>query len=64
MLGGAGVLCDDGVENLANELSVLIENPSLRCKLGRQAHEDMKQYSADIIWDKWEKLICELVKNK
>ena len=42
---------------------MLIENLALKCELGRQAHEDMKQYSADIIWDKWEKLICELVNS-
>lgn len=58
-----GILCDDGIESLANKLSLLIENSELRCELGRKAHNDMKQYSADIVWHKWENLISELVEN-
>ena len=58
-----GVLCDDGIESLADKLSLLIENSEMRYELGRKAHEDMRQYSADIVWNKWENLICELVES-
>lgn len=59
--GKTGMLCDDGPEALAETLSKLIENTSLRSELGRQAHMDMKRYAAKIVWDKWEQLIKDMI---
>lgn len=32
--------------------------------MGKNAKEDMKQYSPEVIWDKWEKLIYEVINDK
>ena len=53
-----GILCNDGVENFARGLSILMDSRELRKKLGNKAKEDMKQYKPNRIWDTWEKLIC------
>lgn len=58
-----GFLCDSGVEALSQKLDLLMGNPSLRDTLGKQAREDMKQYSPDIIWKQWEDLMHSVVSN-
>lgn len=55
--GENGLLCDDGVEPLSKALEELMKNRTLRVDMGNKAKESMKQYSADIIWKKWEDLI-------
>lgn len=62
--GRTGFLVDDGVEKLAKGLSKLMENQELRVTMGKVAHESMKQYSAPIIWDKWEKILSLSVKGR
>jgi glycosyltransferase involved in cell wall biosynthesis len=52
-----GLLCDDGAEALGETLLKLMNDHELRQRLGYKAHEDMQAYKADIIWDKWEKLL-------
>ena len=52
-----GLLCDDGPEALGEALLKLMNDQKLRQRLGHKAHEDMQAYRADIIWDKWEKLL-------
>lgn len=57
-----GFLCDDGFDDFAEKMLQLIKDRSLRVELGSRAHESMKQYRAEIIWDKWESLIRGVVK--
>lgn len=57
--GVNGMLVDDGVDDLAARLQMLMSNNEMRIKMGQAAHESMKQYSAKVIWDKWENLIVE-----
>lgn len=58
-----GFLCDNGIEPFADALDKLMGNEKLRVKFGKAAKEDMKQYSPDVIWEKWEKLCNNILKN-
>lgn len=59
--GSNGILTNATSEEFASGLANLIESKNLRCKLGRQAAEDMKSFSGDSIWGDWERLIYNLV---
>lgn len=59
-----GILVDDNIESIARGLALLMENEELRVSLGRQAHEDMKRYSPDIIWSQWENLLDVTVSDR
>lgn len=58
--GVNGFLVDDGVKPLAEKMEILMANKDLRIKMGQAANESMKQYAADVIWGKWQKLIDEV----
>ena len=62
--GENGFLCDDGVEPLADALRMLMENRELRIRMGQNARDSMKKYSADNIWNQWMQLINETVSAK
>lgn len=55
--GKNGFLCEDGIDDLAEKLSVLMQNKNLRVRFGVNSHEMMKEYAPKKIWDKWENLI-------
>lgn len=57
--GENGFLCEDGIDDFAAKLEILIKNQELRIQMGAKAHEDMKEYAPNKIWDMWEKLICK-----
>ncbi len=59
--GVNGFLADDGVEALAASLRRLMENQELRVRMGRAAHESMKEFSPDQVWNAWENLLMETV---
>lgn len=59
--GKNGVLCDCGVDSFASALAELMDDCAKRKEYGRQAKNDMKQYSSDIVWNRWENLLFELV---
>lgn len=56
--GENGLLCEEGIDDFATKLELLITNQELRIQMGAKAHEDMKEYAPNRIWDMWEKLIC------
>ena len=58
--GENGFLCEDGIDDFATKLELLIKNQELRIKMGAKAHEDMKQYSPNKIWDMWEEVIYRI----
>ena len=58
--GHNGFLADD-VDDFANKLKTLMLDKELRIKMGKNAREDMKNYSPKIIIDKWEKLFNYLL---
>ena len=59
--GENGVLTQPTAEAYAEGLAKLMEDEELRRKLGTQAKEDMKAYSADSVWEAWDKLIQETI---
>ena len=59
-----GLLCEDGIDDFAAKLALLMHDDKLREQLGRNAHESMKAFSPEKIWDTWEKLIIETVENQ
>ena len=61
--GVNGFLTEPTPEAFAQALSQLMENQELRIKLGKQAKEDMKAYSAEVVWDMWDDLIQKVIKE-
>lgn len=55
--GKTGLLVDDGVDALAEGLKTLMENQELRERMGRAAHEAMKEFAPEKIWNQWEILL-------
>lgn len=51
--GTDGFLVADGTETLSAAIERLIINEKLRIKIGKKAHEAMKEFSAEKIWNKW-----------
>lgn len=56
-----GVLCQEGVEEYAYGMELLMKNKQMREEMGRAAHKYMKKFSDKNIWDKWENLIKSIV---
>lgn len=61
--GVNGFLSDDLVDDLVKKIELLIKDKQLRIKIGKKAHEDMKNYAPEIIWDMWEEFLLK-VANK
>ena len=59
--GKNGFLCEDGVEDFANKLAALMSDKQLRCDMGKSAHEMMKEYAPEKIWDQWEMLMSKVI---
>ena len=60
--GHNGFLADN-LDDFADKLKMLMSDKELRIRFGKNAIEDMKSYSPDIIIDKWTKLFND-VKGK
>ena len=60
--GHNGFLADD-IDDFANKLKTLMIDKELRIKMGQNARNDMKNYAPNVIIDKWEKLLNEVVKK-
>ena len=52
-----GLIAESNPEAIAKKLDMLITNRELRQRLGQQAKESMKGYSASLVWKEWAKLI-------
>ena len=59
-----GILCEDGVEEFAKKLRMLMENSSLRKEIGKQARESVQKYSPKNVWTKWNSIINECILSK
>lgn len=55
--GSNGILCNESIDALANALEEMIKDENKRICYGKQAKEDMKQYSADKIYAEWDCLL-------
>lgn len=59
--GVDGILSADGAPALAEALEELMKNPEKRIAMGKAAHESMKAYRAEQVWDQWEGLLQTVV---
>ena len=50
-------------EDFALALSKLMENKDLRMQFGQQAKLTSKEYSADVVWQKWDDLLHQYLSN-
>lgn len=62
--GTTGFLADEGAESFAAALERLMFDGALRVKIGRAAHEAVKVYQPEKVWDMWEKVICDVIREK
>lgn len=61
--GKDGLLVDDGIDPLAEGMAKLMDNRELRISMGKAAHEAMKVYSPEKVWDTWETLLTNTIKQ-
>lgn len=62
--GKTGILCDDGVEPFARALDTLMGDRELRIRMGAAAKTAMAEFAPERIWDKWERLIEAVAREK
>ena len=62
--GHTGFLAEDGVKSFAENLKMLMESPSLRVEIGTNAHEEMKKFSPEIVWNQWESILYKTITNR
>ena len=62
--GYNGFLCDDGIDDFAEKMKILMQNEELRKQMGQNAKESMKKFAPEKIWNQWENLIKEIIKTK
>ena len=58
-----GFLCDDGIDDFADKLKLLMSDADFRRKLGGNARESMRAFAPEKIWDKWEALINNVIRT-
>ena len=46
-------LCEDGIDDFAEKLKILMQDAVLRKKIVQNARESMKQFAPEKIWDEW-----------
>lgn len=59
--GETGILVEDGVDAFAEGMQKLIENRELREKMGVAAHESMKEFAPEKVWNQWEDLMKDII---
>ena len=55
-----GFLCESTPEDLAKNLEILMNSEQIRRNFGRCSRQEVKQYSAQKIWNTWENLLLEI----
>lgn len=58
--GVNGYLCEDGIVDFRDKLSMLMKGTDLRIKMGKEARLSMEKYAPEKIWDDWEELMQQL----
>lgn len=59
-----GFLCSPTPEDIAAHLAKLMDSEELRKKLGKQAKEDMKPFSPESVYEKWENLMMDVIARR
>lgn len=57
----SGLLVDNRKEALAAALERLMNDPTLRKRMGKEARHAMEAYAPDVIWGEWEDLLLHVV---
>ena len=55
--GKNGYLCEDGVDDLANKMALLMKRRDMRVQFGIAARESMKKYATETVWNQWEAIL-------
>lgn len=55
--GKNGYLCEDGVDDLANKMALLMKKQDVRVQFGIAARESMKKYATETVWNQWEAIL-------
>ena len=58
-----GILVQDNPQNIAEGLRALMDDNEIRCKLGTSARESMKRFESKLIWNQWEELLYDVIKQ-
>lgn len=56
-----GLLAEDSISAFAEALEELMKNQAKRVVMGKAAHESMKAYRAERVWDQWEELLKTVI---
>lgn len=59
--GKNGLLAEENIDDYARCLRELMSSKEKRISFGKQAHEDMKAYAPDAVWDLWDKTIKNIL---
>ena len=62
--GITGFLTEEGEENFAKALERLMLDQPLRISMGRAAHEAAKAYQPEKVWDMWENVILDVIREQ
>lgn len=62
--GVNGLLAEDSPESLASAMARLMDSPDLRVKMGLNAHISMNQYAPEIVWNRWDNMLDEILKER
>lgn len=62
--GENGFLCDDGVDDFAAHLRQLMQDQTLRIRMGQEARASVQKYAAETIWQQWETLMEQTISSQ
>lgn len=58
-----GFLVDEGVDDFADKLCILMKDKDLRINFGKNAVVSIQKYSPKLVYDKWESEIKKVLNN-
>lgn len=61
--GVNGLLYKNGIQGLQDKLEMLMDDPNLRKRLGTVAKQQLERFAPQKIWQQWEDVIVETVKD-
>ncbi len=62
--GASGLLAEDTPESLAKAMDRMIEHQEMRVRLGANARQAMRQYAPEIIWNQWDDVLDEVLRER
>ena len=62
--GYNGFLCEDGIDDFADKLMILMKDEKLRLEMGKNARKSMKKFAPVKIWNEWEDLMNKIIEKR